>query len=203
MDRRGFLAKSGAAAGLGILGGPVRSSAAAQGHLADLPEIEWEMPTSWPLDLDTIYGGAKVFAEEVGALTGGKFMITPRAGGELVPGAGGAAERRVAAPTRSATRRPTTTPAWPSGRPSARRCRSGSTPASRTPGSTRAAGWRCCRSCYADKFGVIQFPAGNTGCQMGGWFSNELTSVDDLEGLKMRIPGLGGEVMAGSAWPSS
>ena len=53
--------------------------------LADLPDIEWEMPTSWPLNLDTIYGGAEVFAEEVGRLTGGKFVITPRAGGEVVP----------------------------------------------------------------------------------------------------------------------
>ena len=48
---------------------------------------------------------------------------------------------------------------------------------------------------YDSYFGVIQFPAGNTGCQMGGWFREEITSVDALEGLKMRIPGLGGQVM--------
>jgi TRAP-type mannitol/chloroaromatic compound transport system substrate-binding protein len=50
-----------------------------------LPEIDVEMATSWPLGLDTIFGGAQVFAERVGAMTGGRFTITPRAGNELVP----------------------------------------------------------------------------------------------------------------------
>src|SRR5690606_22722779 len=49
---------------------------------------------------------------------------------------------------------------------------------------------------YAERFNVIQFPAGNTGLQMGGWFRREINTVADLQGLKMRIPGLGGEVMA-------
>ena len=49
---------------------------------------------------------------------------------------------------------------------------------------------------YAAKFNVIQFPAGNTGVQMGGWFRREINTVQDLQGLKMRIPGLGGQVMA-------
>lgn len=51
------------------------------------------------------------------------------------------------------------------------------------------------RELYA-KFGLVPFPCGNTGVQMAGWFNREITSVDDLKGLKMRIPGLGGEVMA-------
>jgi TRAP-type mannitol/chloroaromatic compound transport system substrate-binding protein len=48
---------------------------------------------------------------------------------------------------------------------------------------------------YADRFNTIQFPAGNTGVQMGGWFNKEINSVADLQGLIMRIPGLGGAVM--------
>lgn len=48
----------------------------------------------------------------------------------------------------------------------------------------------------AAPFNIIPFPAGNTGMQMGGWFKNRLTSLDDLQGLKMRIPGLAGEVFA-------
>jgi TRAP-type mannitol/chloroaromatic compound transport system substrate-binding protein len=47
-----------------------------------------------------------------------------------------------------------------------------------------------------DKFDVLSYPGGNTGVQMGGWFQKEINSLDDLQGLKMRIPGLAGEVFA-------
>ena len=60
------------------------ANAAAQS--SDLPSIEWQMATSWPVSLDTIFGGAEVFAQRVSAMTAGKFVITPRAAGELAPG---------------------------------------------------------------------------------------------------------------------
>lgn len=47
-----------------------------------------------------------------------------------------------------------------------------------------------------DRFDVLNFPGGNTGVQMGGWFKKEINSLEDLKGLKMRIPGLAGEVFA-------
>jgi len=47
-----------------------------------------------------------------------------------------------------------------------------------------------------DKFGVMSFPGGNTGVQMGGWFQKEINTLGDLKGLKMRIPGIAGEVFA-------
>ncbi len=56
-------------------------------------------------------------------------------------------------------------------------------------------GMELMQECY-DKFDVYAFPGGNTGVQMGGWFRKEITSLEDLQGLKMRIPGLAGEVFA-------
>jgi len=47
-----------------------------------------------------------------------------------------------------------------------------------------------------DKYGIMSFPGGNTGNQMGGWFRKEINTVEDLQGLKMRIPGFAGEVLA-------
>ena len=47
-----------------------------------------------------------------------------------------------------------------------------------------------------DKYGIMSFPGGNTGNQMGGWFRKEINTVEDLKGLKMRIPGFAGEVLA-------
>jgi len=47
----------------------------------------------------------------------------------------------------------------------------------------------------ADKFGLKAFMAGNTGVQMGGWFNKKIESANDLKGLKMRMPGFGGEVI--------
>ncbi len=47
-----------------------------------------------------------------------------------------------------------------------------------------------------DKYGMLSFPGGNTGVQMGGWFRKEINTVEDLKGLKMRIPGFAGEVLA-------
>ncbi|PWQ97273.1 TRAP transporter substrate-binding protein [Leucothrix arctica] len=47
-----------------------------------------------------------------------------------------------------------------------------------------------------DKHGILSFPGGNTGNQMGGWFRKEINTVEDLKGLKMRIPGFAGEIMA-------
>ena len=49
---------------------------------------------------------------------------------------------------------------------------------------------------FMREYGIVSFAGGNTGVQMGGWFRKEVKTVKDLKGLKIRIAGLGGEVMA-------
>ena len=204
VDRRDFLKKAGmtVAAG-GVLtavaacAGEEEPSAAAAAEAVAAgggPEIEWEMGTSWPLSFDTIFGGAVDFAERVSRLTGGRFRINPRAGGELVPGlevlqnvqqdaipAGHTAAYYYVGQS-PATAFSTALPF-------------GLTYRQQNAWMYEGGGLEIMRDFYADRFGVINFPAGNTGVQMGGWFNKEINSAADLEGLRMRIPGLGGRVM--------
>lgn len=160
---------------------------------SDLPEIEWQMPTSWPGSLiGTIGAGAQIFADEVARLTGGRFVITPRLAGELVPGLevlptvrdGGAEAGHTASyyytGISPATQFGTAVPF-------------GLTSRQQNAWLYSGGGLEMLQEFYAEEFGLIQFPAGNTGAQMGGWFTKEINSVADLQGLKMRIPGLAGQ----------
>ena len=159
---------------------------------SDLPVINWQMPTSWsPALIGTIGGGAQIFADEMSKMTGGKFTITPRVGGELVPALevlptvrdGGAEAGHTASyyyvGISPATQFGTAVPF-------------GLTERQQNAWLYSGGGLEMLRDFYAEEFGLIQFPAGNTGCQMGGWFTKEINSVADLQGLKMRIPGLAG-----------
>ncbi len=162
---------------------------------SDLPEINWQMPTSWPGSLiGTIGAGAQIFADEVGKLTGGKFTITPRVSGELVPGGevlpavrdGGAEAGHTASyyyvGISPSTQFGTAVPF-------------GLTSRQQNAWLYAGGGLEMLRDFYASEFGLIQFPAGNTGVQMGGWFTKEINTVADLQGLKMRIPGLAGNTI--------
>jgi len=159
---------------------------------SDLPVIEWQMPTSWPGSLiGTIGAGAQIFADEVSRLTGGRFTITPRVAGEIVGGLevlptvrdGGAEAGHTASyyytGLSPATQFGTAVPF-------------GLTSRQQNAWLYSGGGLEMLQDFYADEFGLIQFPAGNTGVQMGGWFTKEINSVADLQGLKVRIPGLAG-----------
>lgn len=159
-----------------------------------LPEINWEIATSWPLSLDTIFGGAETFAENVGRLTNGRFNITARAAGELAPGLevlnvveDGSNPIGHTASYYYVGKSPAT--AFGTSIPF------GLTARQQNAWWYEGGGEQIMQEFYAERFGVIQFLAGNTGVQMGGWFNKEINSVSDLAGLKMRIPGLGGQVM--------
>lgn len=158
------------------------------------PSFDWQMATSWPVALDTIFGGAQIFAERVAAMTGGKLKITPRAAGELAPGtqvldvvSQGAVPIGHTASYYYVGKSPIT--AFGTALPF------GLTAQQNNAWFYDGGGLKLLQDLYAKKFNVIQFPAGNTGAQMGGWFRKEINTPDDLKGLKMRIPGLGGQVM--------
>lgn len=161
----------------------------------DLPKIDWQMATSWPAALDIILGGATTFAERVSAMSGGRFTITPRAAGEIAPPlevlnvvSQGAVPCGHTAAYYYIGKSPVMGLATsvPFGLP----------PQQQNAWLYEGGGLTSLQELYAQKFNVIQFPAGNTGAQMGGWFRQEITSLNDLKGLKMRIPGLGGQVMS-------
>lgn len=164
-------------------------------EITNLPNIEWQMATSWPPSLETIFGGAQVFADRLAALTEGKFKIIPRSAGEIAPAlevlnvvSQGAVPCGHTASYYYIGKSPalafgTTVPF-------------GLTAQQQNAWLYEGGGLTKLREIYAKKFNVIQFPCGNTGTQMGGWFRKEVASLNNLKGLKMRIPGLGGQVMS-------
>jgi TRAP-type mannitol/chloroaromatic compound transport system substrate-binding protein len=130
----------------------------------------------------------------VSRMTGGKFSITPRAAGELV----GGLEVLTSVET-GAVKAGHTASYYYVGKSNAVAFGTalpfGLTARQQNAWLYEGGGLKLMQDFYRDRFGIIQFMAGNTGTQMGGWFNKEINSVADLQGLKMRIPGLGGQVM--------
>ncbi len=158
------------------------------------PKILWRMATSWPHSLDTIYGGAETISQRVKALSGGNFEIKPYAAGEIVPGLevldavqAGSVECGHSASYYYIGKNPAF--AFGTSVPF------GLSAQQQNAWLYEGGGNELLNAVYAD-FGVFSFPAGNTGAQMGGWFKRKLQGLNSLQGLKMRIPGLGGKVMA-------
>lgn len=160
----------------------------------DGPEIEWEMATSWPAALVTLFGSANFFAEQVSRLTGGRFKINPRPAGEIVGGLEVLPTVRdvgVQAGHTASYYYVGLSPVQQFGTA----VPFGLTQRQQNAWLYKGGGLDMLNEFYAEEHGVIAFPAGGTGCQMGGWFTKELNSVSDLQGLKMRIPGLAGRVL--------
>jgi len=155
--------------------------------------VVWRLTSSFPRRLDTIFGGAEVLAERVAAMSGGDFQIQVYPAGEIVPGLQvlDAVQQRTVEMGQTASyyyvgKNPVL--AYDCCVPF------GLTARQQTAWLLEGGGLDLLRPAFAD-FNIINFPAGNTGVQMGGWFKKELNSAGDLKGLKMRIPGLGGSVM--------
>jgi TRAP-type mannitol/chloroaromatic compound transport system substrate-binding protein len=186
MERRAFLKT----AAVGAATGAVAAPAIAQSQ----PSIQWRLAASWPKSLDTLYGGVELVAKRVAELTDGKFQIRPFAAGEIVP----ALQVLDAVQAGTVECGHTATYYY-----------FGKDPAFALGTSVGFGGnmrqnfawWffgggaEAMAPLFKD-YGCVGLASGNTGCQMGGWFRKEIKSVADLQGLKFRIGGMAGLVMA-------
>ncbi|MEX0409419.1 TRAP transporter substrate-binding protein [Aquibium sp. LZ166] len=189
MDRRSFIKKAGFAGA----GAAAATTLAAPAIAQSSPKITWRLTSSFPKSLDTIYGGAEVFAKMVSEATDGNFQIQVFAAGEIVPGL------QAADATTAGTVEACHTvsyyywgkdPAWALGAavPFALNARG------MNAWHYHGGGIDLMNEFYA-QHNLVGFPGGNTGVQMGGWFRKEINTVADLQGLKMRIGGFAGRIM--------
>jgi TRAP-type mannitol/chloroaromatic compound transport system substrate-binding protein len=190
MQRRSFLRHAGST-GAGLAAAAVAAPALAQ--TGGLPEVKWRMASSFPKSLDTIYGGGEVVSKAVAAATGGKFQIQVFAAGEIVPAFGvvdavqnGTVQCCHTVPYYFFGKDPTFAfgGAVPFGMNSRQQISF----------MYHGGGLALMREFYT-AYNIINFPAGNTGAQMGGFFRKEVKSLPDLKGLKMRIGGYAGTVL--------
>ena len=189
MKRREFMkaASAGVVASAAV---PLAAPAIAQ----TAPKVSWRLTSSFPKSLDTIYGAAEVMAKAVSEATDGAFQIQVFAGGELVPGlqaadavTAGTVEMCHTAPYYYVGKDPTF--AFGTAVPFGLNSR-------QLSAWFRHGGGMDLLNGFFAKYQIVGFPGGNTGTQMGGWFRKEIKSVADMSGLKMRIGGLAGRVLA-------
>ncbi|MFG6449569.1 TRAP transporter substrate-binding protein [Roseateles sp. BYS180W] len=185
MKRRSFVTQAGLA---GVL-----ASGVAPAVVHAQANLRWRLASSFPKSLDTIFGAADVFTKKVAEMSGGKFQISVHAGGELMPPFGvvdgvqnGTVEMAHTAPYYFFGKDETFALgcAIPFGLNSRQM----------TAWMYEGNGLKLMRDFYRN-FGIISFPGGNTGAQMGGWYRKEIKSLADIKGMKMRIGGFAGRVL--------
>ena len=186
MQRRSFLKKAAVGAGVAAAAAPAMAQA--------LPTVNWRLASSFPKNLDTIFGASELFAKRVSQLTGGKFTIRAFAAGEIVP----PLEVMDAVRADTVEMGHTASYYYVGKDPAfAFDCAVpfGLTSRQQTAWMEVGGGKELMREFFKG-YGIINFMGGNTGTQMGGWFRKEIKTVADLKGLKMRISGLAGKTMA-------
>lgn len=184
----------GLAAGGALLSGcrPTPGDACTDGAAGAV--IEWRMYTTWPKNFPGLGTGANRLAESITRMSGGRLKVTVYGAGERVP----ALEVFDAVSRGSAQMGHGGAYYWKGKAAAAPFFASvpfGFTAQEMNAWLYYGGGLELWRELYAP-FNLMPFDAGNTGTQMGGWFRKPINSVADLRGLKMRIPGMGGEVMA-------
>jgi len=195
MDRRKFVTAAGLAGATGLLGAcakPTGTQAGCENQDAN-QRFEWKMVTAWPRDFPGLGTGAKRLADSIGQLSNGRLTIKVYGGGELVPPfeVFDAVQQGTAEMGHSAAYY------WKGKAPAAEFFTGvpfGMTSQEFNSWIYYGGGLELWREAYAPH-GLVPFLAGSSGPQMGGWFNREINSIDDIQGLKMRIPGPGGEIL--------
>jgi len=189
VKRRDFLKKAGLGTAAAATAGAIQAPAV---HAQQ--KFNWKMVTTWPPKLPYLQTGADRFAERVKEISGGRLTIQVFAGGELVPPLGafdavtdGTVEMASGAAYYWAGKAPATQ--WFAAVPF------GMNAQGMAAWFYGGDGLKLWEEVYAP-FNLIPRPGGNTGVQMGGWFNKKIETIEDYKGLKMRIPGLGGKVVA-------
>ncbi|MEY5098972.1 MAG: hypothetical protein RJA36_1691 [Pseudomonadota bacterium] len=184
MDRRSLIKKAGIA---GVLAAGAAPAVHAQA------QVRWRLSSSFPKSLDTLYGSSEIFAKFVKAMSGGRFEISVHAAGEITPALG-----VVDAVQQGAVEMAHTAPYYFIGKNEAFALgctipfglNSRQTSAWMYDGN----GLKLMREFYA-QYGMLNFPGGNSGAQMGGWFRKEIKTIADLKGLKFRCGSFAGKVL--------
>lgn len=164
------------------------SSAAVQSN----DPVKWKLVTSWPKNFPGLGQSPETFAKYVNEMSGGRLQVTVYGAGELVPGF----EVFDAVSQGSAQMGHSGAYYWKGKMPAAPIFSAipfGMNATEMNAWLHYGGGLELWQELYAP-FGVIPFAGGNTGVQMAGWFKKEINTLADFDGLKMRIPGLGGEV---------
>ena len=191
MKRREFMKTAGA---VGAVAAAAASSLPAPAIAQANPKISWRLTSSFPKSLDTIYGGAETLAKAVSEATDGNFQIQVFAAGELVPGL------QAADAVTSGTLEMAHTCSYYYVGKDPTFCWGTAAPFGLNSRQLNAwfyyGGGNQLLDAFYAKYGFIGLPGGNTGTQMGGWFRKEIKTVADIQGLKMRIGGIGGRVLA-------
>jgi len=189
MKRREFVGGLALAAGMTGCAKPEQNCVA--GVAAET--FEWSCVTSWPPRFPGLGMGVENLASRIERASGGRLKIKVYGGGELVP-----AFEVFDAVSRGAVEMGHDASYYHKGKVDAAQFFTaipfGLNYMELNAWLAYGGGLELWRELY-EPFGLVPFPCGNTGVQMGGWFNKEINSIEDLQGLKMRIPGLGGEVL--------